>query len=107
MIVRRELAALVMEVARRRGIALVQHVERARHAEMHQQHLAGGDVGQQIFGAPPDPADGLALQPVGEILREREAQVRPARLDPHETRAFHHGLQAAAHGFDFGKLGHG
>ena len=31
----------------------------------------------------------------------------PPLLDPHEARAFHHGLQPAAYGFDFGKLGHG
>ena len=30
-----------------------------------------------------------------------------ALLDPNEARALHHGLQAAAHGFDFGKLWHG
>ena len=105
-VVRGKLAALVVEVARRRGVALVQHVERARHAEMHQQHLAGRDIRQQVFGAPADAADGLALEPVGEVLRKRKAQVRPARLDAHEARALHHGLQAAAHGFDFGKLGH-
>jgi hypothetical protein len=105
-VVRRELAARMVEIAGRCGVALVQHMERARHAEMHQQHLAGRDIRQQIFRAPADAADGLTLEPVGEILRERKAQVRPARLDAHETRALHHRLQAAAHGFDLGKLGH-
>jgi hypothetical protein len=74
---------------------------------MHQQHLAGGDIRQQVFRPPADAADGLPFQPVGEVLRERKAQVRTARLDAHEARTFHHRLQAAAHGFDLGKLGHG
>ena len=73
---------------------------------MHQQHLAGGQIRQQILGAPVQAFDGRALEPLVEILRKRKAQVRPALLDPHEARALHHGLQAAAHGLDFGKFGH-
>ena len=106
MIVRRELAARVMEFAGALLVAAVQHAERARHAEMHQQHLAGRQVGEQILRAPVQALDGRALEPLVEVLRKRKAQVRPALLDPHEARALHHGLQAAAHGFDFGKFGH-
>ena len=40
-VVRRELAARVMEFAGPLLVAAVQHAERAGHAEMHQQHLAG------------------------------------------------------------------
>ena len=40
-----------VSVARRRT-----HAERARHAEMHQQHLAGRQIRQQILGAPAEPA---------------------------------------------------
>jgi hypothetical protein len=47
------------------------------------------------------------LQPLGEVLRQRPAQVAAARLDLGKARAFHGGRQAAAHGFDFGELGHG
>ena len=107
MIVRRELAARVMEFAGALLVAAVQHAERARHAEMHQQHLAGRQVREQILGAPVQALDARALEPLVEVLRKRKAQIRPALLDPHEARALHHGLQAAAHGFDFGKFGHG
>ena len=55
----------------------------------------------------PMPVTVCAFEPLVEILRKRKAQVGPAHLDPHEARAFHHRLQAAAHGLDFGKLGHG
>ena len=106
MIVRGELAARVMEFAGALLVTAVQNAERARHAEMHQQHLAGRQIRQQILRAPVQAFDGRALEPLVEVLRKRKAQVRPALLDPHEARTLHHGLQAAAHGFDFGKFGH-
>ena len=46
------------------------------------------------------------LEPTDEILRQRPAQVGPARLDLGEARALHHGLQAAADGLDLWQLGH-
>ena len=55
----------------------------------------------------PSPVTLCAFEPLGEILRQRKAQIRPPRLDPHEARAFHHGRKPAADGFDFGKFGHG
>ncbi len=74
---------------------------------MHQQHVAGGQIGQQVLGAPAEPLDGLALEPRDEILRQRPAQVAAARLHLLEARALHGGRKAAAHGLDFGQLGHG
>ena len=50
--------------------------------------------------------DLLPLEPLGEPLREGEAQVGPALGDLGEAGAHHGGLQAAAHGFDFGQFGH-
>ena len=73
---------------------------------MHQQHLAGREIRQQIFRPPADADDSLPLEALVEILRKRKAQIRPALLDPHEARGLHHGLQPAAYGLDFGKLGH-
>ena len=73
---------------------------------MHQQHVTRRQRGQQIFRAAVEAPHGLAFQPSRKILGERKAQVRPPRLDFHEARAFHRGLQAAADGFDFGKFGH-
>ena len=107
MVVRRELAANMMEFAGATLVAPVHHAKRARHAEVHQQHLARGEIGEQIFRTPPESFHGRALEPLVEVLRKRKAQIRPALLDPHEPRAFHHRLQAAAHCFDFGKFGHG
>jgi hypothetical protein len=64
-------------------------------------------IRQHVLGAPADAGDGRPFEPLVEILRKRKAQIGPAHLDPHEARALHHRLQAAAHGLDFGKLGHG
>ena len=63
MVVRQVLGAVVIIRARRRpSPAVALDAERARHAEMHHQHVAGRQIGQQIFRAPAEPADGLALR---------------------------------------------
>src|SRR5215831_9117289 len=46
------LRALVIVAAGRGLAAPRRHAKRTRHAEMHHQHVAGGKVGEQIFGAP-------------------------------------------------------
>jgi len=74
---------------------------------MHHQHLARGEIGEQIFRPASEAGHGLALQAFDEILRQRPAQVRPVHLDFGESRALHHWAEAPAHGFDFGKFGHG
>src|SRR6516162_2109183 len=81
--------------------------KRSRHAEMHHQHVAGGQVGEQIFGAAAEPLDPLAFEPGDEVLRQRPAQVAAVRDHLGETRAFHHRRKSAAHGLDFGQFGHG
>ena len=60
----------------------------------------------QVLGAATETLDGLALEPLHEILRQRPAQIAAARLDLPEARAFHGRRQATAHGLDFGQLGH-
>ena len=108
MIVRRELAARVMEFARRRP-------RRCRAARGTSPTCRDASAAPRrrrcpragIWRAGPSRSTVCALEPLVEVLRKRKAQVRPALLDPHEARALHHGLQAAAHGLDFGKLGHG
>ena len=111
MVVRAVLRAVVVVAARRliaaRGFALLRDAERARHAEMHHQHVAGGEIGEEIFCASAEAFDGLPFEPRGEILRQRPAQVAAARLDLGEARAFHDGRKPAAHGLDFGQFGHG
>ena len=54
---------------------------------MHQQHVAGRQIGQQIFGAPAEAGDGLACEPLGEILSaaasaDRRGAPRPAKRAP-------------------------
>jgi len=48
----------------------------------------------------------LGPEPLGKVLRQRAAQVRPARLHPDDAGALHHRRQSAPHGFDLGKFGH-
>ena len=106
MIVREMLGPFVMEAAGLALAAVVKDAERARHAEMHQQDFAGREIGEQILGAAAEAFDGLALEPLHEILRQRPAQIGTPRQHMIETRALKRGLKPAAHRFDFGKFGH-
>ena len=74
---------------------------------MHQQHVAGREIGEQILGAAAEALDRLALEPRHEILRQRPAQILAARLHLRESGALHDGRETAAHGLDFGQFGHG
>ena len=69
---------------------------------MHQQHVAGGKIGHQIFGAPAEPGHGLALQPRDKILLKRKPQVLAPGFGLHDFGTLHGRLQAAADGLDFG-----
>jgi hypothetical protein len=80
--------------------------EAARHAEMHDQGLARGQVGQEILGPAVKRRDRASSQARGEIFREREAQVGPALLDRNDARPHHRGRKPPPHGFDFGQFGH-
>ena len=73
---------------------------------MHDKHVAGRKVDEQIFGAPADAGHGFALEPLREILWQRPAQVAAVNLDLGEARPLHGLGKAAAHRLDFGKLGH-
>src|SRR3974390_2087218 len=92
--------------ARRMRAALLRNVKRAGHAEVHDQHFARREIGEQIFCAPVEPLNALALQALHEIRRQRPAQIAALRLDLGEARALHDRLQSAANGLDFGQLGH-
>ena len=74
---------------------------------MHQQHVAGGEIGHEIFCTAAEPRDDLPLQPGHEIGLERKAQIRPAGLRDEDFRTLHDRLKAAADGLDFGQFGHG
>ncbi len=98
--------ARMMELTGRlRGLVL-DDAERAGHAEMHQQHVAGGKIGHQIFGAAAEPGHGLAFEARHKIFLEGKPQVFAAGFGFHDFCALHGGLQAAADGLDFGQFGH-
>ena len=74
---------------------------------MHEQDVAGGEIGEQILGTAAEAFDGPAFEPRDEILRQRPAQVGTPCLDLGEARALHDGRETAAHRLDFGQLWHG
>ena len=81
--------------------------ETAAHTKMHDQHLAGRKVGEEIFGAPAEAFNALPFKTRAEFRREGKAQigaidVEPADFVPHKRR-----LQTAAYGLNFGEFGHG
>ena len=88
------LGALVIIGARRVLALTLENMERARHAEMHHQHVAGRQIGEQIFGPPAHAGHGCAFEALGEILRQRPAQVAAMHLDLGEARALHRRLAA-------------
>ena len=66
------------------SLLAAQHAERARHAEMHQQHVAGGEIGEQILGAPAEPARrsgprAARRNPSAAASADRRGAPRPAR----------------------------
>ena len=73
---------------------------------MQQQGAAVVEFDQDVFAAPGQRADAGAVEPLGEIGRERPAQIRTPQLGPHDPAPGHATREAAADGFDFGKLGH-
>ena len=80
--------------------------ERARHAEMHDQHGAVVEIGEQVLRAP---AEAVTVRPVRRLAKPRgkgRRRSRPALLDLARCRAFHDRREPAADGFDFGKFGH-
>ena len=61
---------------------------------------------QQVFGAPVDGPHGAALDAVGELAGQRQAQVAATLDQPDDASADKFGYETAANGFDFGKFGH-
>jgi hypothetical protein len=106
MIVGHMLDALVMVAAEFFAALAAEDVKRAGHPEMHDQHLAGGEIGEQKLAAAAEAGDGLALELLDEIDRQRPAQIAAARLDFAKALALHHRRQAAAHRLHFGQFGH-
>ena len=78
-----------------------------RHAEMGDQHHAVVELDQNVLGAPFDGGDPAPGEALGKGFGEGHAEIGAALLDPDEGAAHQMGREAAADGFDFGKLGHG
>ncbi len=76
------------------------------HAEMQQQEAAVVEFDQDVLAAPGQRADARAVEPFGEIGRERPAQIGTPQLGANDPPPGHAQREAAADGFDFGKLGH-
>src|SRR5260370_28755171 len=107
MIMRAILIARMMKFARGVLFIVLDDAERARHAQMHQEHVARGQIGQQVFGAAAETRHGLARKPPDKILLEGKPQVFAPDFGLYNSRSLHDRLQAAADGLDFGLFWHG
>src|SRR3546814_20717925 len=72
------------------------------HAEVAKENLAVIELQQHVLGPALDALHPAPLEARREVLRQREAQVRTALLDPLQPPALQLGAQAANHGLDFG-----
>src|SRR5262249_32449738 len=82
------------------------HAKRTGHPEMHDEHVAGLKIAQQIFCATSEPGHQLTIEAFGEVSLKGKAQVAAPRLDPHDTVTFHDRLQAATNSLNFGQFRH-
>ncbi len=98
--------SLPAEHARARAVRTLD-LEAAGHAQVHHQGVAPVEPPQEVLGPPLQHLDARAGEPLHESLRQREAQVGPARLHPLQPRPFEHRLKPASNRLDFRKLGHG
>ena len=102
MVMRAILNSGMMEFARGFLFVVLDHAERARHAQMHQQDVAGGKVRQKVFGAATKARHRLSGQSGREIPLERKAQVFAPDFHFRDPASLHDRLQAAADCLDFG-----
>ena len=67
---------------------------------MHQQHIAGRKIGEQVFCAASQALYELAVQLLRKVFRQRPTEIAAAHLDFVEALAFHGGRQAAPNRLD-------
>ena len=108
-----ELAGTGVVVDRRRSLAFGPGMlARARHGTSPTCRDASAATSPEAssatryFARRPRPSTVCPSSRATKSLRQRPAQVATARLDAAEPRALHHGGKTAAHGLDFGQLGH-
>ena len=73
---------------------------------MHDQHLAGGEIRKQIFGAAVKPLDARSDDPPREILRQWPTQILAVGPHGEERGALHRRGKAPPDRFDLGKFRH-
>ena len=88
------------------GRAVIVEAERAGHAEVDEEHVAGAQVEQEIFPAPAERSDRLSFETRGEAVRKRAAEVGAPQQYACNCLPSHHPLETTPHRFDFRKLGH-
>ena len=73
---------------------------------MGEQDAAVVEADGQVFRPPADRGHGPAEQPRLEIVGQRPSQIAARHAHAVDAPAFHGAREAAADGFDLGKLGH-
>ena len=73
---------------------------------MHDEHLARGEIGDEVFGAADETLDARAHEPPREIVGQRPTQILAVRLDRDEPGALHRRGKAPPHRLDLGQLRH-
>ena len=73
---------------------------------MHQQHVAGRKIGEQVFCAASQSFYELAAQLLRKAPWQRPAEVAAPHFDFVEALAFHGGRQTAPNRLDLWQFGH-
>jgi hypothetical protein len=72
---------------------------------MHDEKLGAIEIGDEIFGAAPEPFDAAAGEPLRETFRKRKPQVRTPLVDRDKPRSGHRRFEPTADRFDSGSSG--
>jgi hypothetical protein len=91
--------------AMREALGLL-NAKRSRHAEMHDEELRAVEIGDEIFGAAPEPFNAAVGEALSETFRKRKPQIRPPQVDSGKPLSDHGRFEPAADRFDFGQFRH-
>ena len=81
-------------------------VERSRHPEVHQERVAGREIGKQILATPGERSHGTPAQALSELVGKKRPQSGAPYADVLKACAAHGRRQLATDGLDLGQLGH-
>ncbi len=73
---------------------------------MNDQGFGAIQIDKQVFRPPPQLLHLTAGEPLGEVRRQRDTQIRAARLHARQAMARQDGLEAPSNGFDLWKFRH-